>query len=190
MKEKYRKPQISTVGLVAHYKLWAGLTDGSTVFDYSLGGFVATLTGTDIAPAYPGFVFNGTDDFIGIVTGPTGVKTVLAWVNPTDVAGIDAVLDYNGTDSLVSDTGTLSLGGFAGGSQVTYVDGVAGATVTAVWHLVGITDTVGRNIALATIGLEGANFFAGFIGETMCFDRVLTAPDVKSIYELTKWRYQ
>lgn len=56
MKEKYRKPQINTAGLVAHYKLWAGLTSTALVFDYSLNGNAGTVSGA--VPAYPGFGFS------------------------------------------------------------------------------------------------------------------------------------
>ena len=48
-------PQVNTVGLVAHYKLWAGLTTAGEVFDYALNGNTGTVTGA--APAYPGFLF-------------------------------------------------------------------------------------------------------------------------------------
>ena len=189
MKEKYRKPQISTVGLIAHYKLWVGLTEGSTVFDYSLNGLVGTPSGTDVAPAYPGFSFNGTDDFIDIGTGQEVVRTVLLWVNPTDVAGNDYPIDLNGTDFLTIETGTLTKNGFAGGTTILYVDGVAATTVTANWHLVGITDTLKKNATDFDIGKETANFFDGKIGEVILSSLVLSPAAVKSIYELTKWRY-
>ena len=192
MQEKYRKPQISTVGIVARYKLWAGLTSPGVVFDYSSGGFAGTPTGTDIAPAYPGFLFNGTDDSIGVTSGgPSAVNTVLMWVNPTDVAGVDFPIALAVSNQLIITTGTLSVAGFGGGTTVLYVDGVAGTTVTANWHLIGITDTVasgGDSIFIGKRPLPPA-FFKGLIGETLLYDRVLSPAEVKSVYELTKWRY-
>ncbi len=55
-------PQINTVDLVAHYKLWAGLTTTGEVFDYSLNGNTGTVTGA--VPAYPGFAFDASGDEI------------------------------------------------------------------------------------------------------------------------------
>ncbi len=55
-------PQVSTVGLVAHYKLWAGLTTTGEVFDYSLNGNTGIVT--DAIPAYPGFLFDAVNDEI------------------------------------------------------------------------------------------------------------------------------
>lgn len=189
---QYRKPQINTVGLVAHYKLWAGLTSSGKVFDYSLNGFEGTLTGTNIAPAYPGFRLNGTDDYIDVGTGPGSVNTVLLWVNPADIAGNDYVIETATFNFLVIATGTLTATGFSGGTQVLYTDGVAGTTVTANWHLIGITTTVSVNADNLEIGRArpaGVEYLDGLIGETLLFDRVLSAPDVKSVYELTRWRY-
>ena len=55
-------PQVNTVGLVAHYKLWAGLTTTGEVFDYALNGSTGTVTGA--TPAYPGFLFDAVNDEI------------------------------------------------------------------------------------------------------------------------------
>ena len=64
--------QINTVGLIGHWKLWDGLMTTGLVFDYTLGGKVGTVTDTD-APAaptlvskYPGFDFDGANDYISI----------------------------------------------------------------------------------------------------------------------------
>jgi len=65
-------PQVNTVGLIGHWKLWDGLMSTGLVFDYSLGGKGGTLFDTDapaaptLIPAYPGFDFDGVNDFIEI----------------------------------------------------------------------------------------------------------------------------
>lgn len=180
------RPQVNTVGLVAHYKLQYGPMTPSEVFDYSLNGFVGTLTGTDIAPAYPGFRMNGTDDFIDVGTGPTSVKTVVMWIKPDDVAGNDAVIDLNGTDALLLITSTLKMSGFVGGTL--YVDGVAGTTVTANWHLLGVTVATGKNANALLLG-QASIFLNGLMGETFLFDRVLSPAEIRSIYEITRPTY-
>ncbi len=191
MKKKYRHPKPSDFGLVAWYKLWAGLVKPLTVFDYSQNGLTGTTTGTNIAPAYPGFSLNGTDDFIDIGTGPAAVSTVAMWFKPDDVtANTDYPIDLNGTDFLTVVNGTLTKNGFAGGTAVLYTDGIATATTIGLtWHLIGITDTVAKNATDFDIGKETANFTAGVIGEVWLYSDVKSADDMKNLYELTKWRY-
>ncbi len=75
-------PQVNTVGLVAHYKLWAGLTTAGEVFDYALNGNTGTVTGA--TPAYPGFLFDAVDDEIDCASG----------------SSIDNVFDEGGTLSI------------------------------------------------------------------------------------------
>ena len=166
---------------------------GSLLFDQSLNGLTGTMTGTDIAPTYPGFLFNGTDDFVDIGTGPDAVKTVALWVDPNDVGGNDYPIDLNGTDFLSIETGTLTNNGFGGiGARFLYVDGVKSATaVTASWHLIGVTKAGGgKNAIDFDIGKETANFFTGTIGEVWLYNDVLTPDEMKNLYETTKWRYQ
>ena len=81
-------PQVNTVGLVAHYKLWAGLATTGQVFDYALNGNTGTVTGA--APAYPGFLFAdgsriscGSDSSIDDIFDGGG--TFVGWLRPTGV---------------------------------------------------------------------------------------------------------
>jgi len=62
-------PQINTVGLVGHWKLWDGLMTTDEVFDYTCRGHNGALQdgGTTLVPTYPGFDFDGTDDYISII---------------------------------------------------------------------------------------------------------------------------
>jgi hypothetical protein len=112
------------------------------------------------------------------------------WVKPDDIAGVDVPVGLNPIDWLTIVTGTLTKNGFAGGATVLYVDGIAGTGVTSNWHLIGITDTLAKNPLAFQLGATvGTVFFAGRIGESWTYDRVLTPADMKSVYELTKWRY-
>lgn len=191
MKEKYRRPQISTVGLVAHYKLWAGLTTTGEVFDYSFGGATGTVTGTDIAPAYPGFSLNNTDDFIDIGTGPSAVNTIVIWARIANAEDTEYLIDLNGDDYLSIVTGTLTKTGFGGGGPTLYVNGVVATSVAEEeWVLLGSSDSVPQNASDLDIGrVGGQGWFNGSIGETMLFGRQLSAIDMKNLYELTRWRY-
>ncbi len=189
MKEKHRKPQISTVGLVAHYKLWAGLTTTGTVFDYSLGGNTGTVTGTDIAPTYPGFSFNGIDDFIDVGNQGGTIRTIAIWVNHAEGAGNTHPLDLNGT-AFISIEASQLVGNGMGPGLIEFVDGIAGTAVSRdVWHLISmnISDRTASDLDIGRV--EGTGLFSGSIGEVLLFDRVLSAPDMKSMFELTRWRY-
>jgi hypothetical protein len=190
MLEYLRHPEPSDKGLAAHYKLWTGLTTTANVFDYTMGGFNGIPSGTDIAPAYPGFKLNGTDDFIdATAAGPSAVSTVAIWIEFASVAGITNLMTLNGTDGLTSVFNNVTKDGFAGGTTVIYVDAVATTLVTASWHLVAITDTLAKNATGIKLGAGASSFVEGVIGETFLYDRVQSPAEMKSLYELTKWRY-
>ena len=108
-------PQINTVGLVGHWKLWDGLMTTGLVFDYTCRNHVGTLHdgGTTLVPTYPGFNFDGTDDYISIADHidltPAGTDLVTngefaAWVaddatgwTETGEAGADPAATEVGT---------------------------------------------------------------------------------------------
>jgi hypothetical protein len=190
MKEKYRHPQFNTKGLVAYYKLWAGTVDGTNIFDYSQGGFVGVPSG--VITAYPGFSFDGTNDQIDFASGPSSVSTIVMWVKSNGDTS-EELIDLNQTDYLEISTGDVVAAGFAGGTSIIYIDAIVTSTIDTNWRMITITDTVGKDASAGnmTIGVtvSGSNFLDGTIGEVMIFDRVLTPAEIKSAYELTKWRY-
>jgi len=68
-KAKYLQPQPRTgPNTVLHFKLWAGFTSTSKVFDYSLNGNIGTVVGTSCLPVYPGFDFDGSADYIQVTS--------------------------------------------------------------------------------------------------------------------------
>ena len=81
---RYVRPQVNTVGVVAYFKLWAGLTSTGIVFDYALNGNQGTIS--NALPAYPGFSFDGTDDEINCGSDSSidnifrGGGTVSIWI--------------------------------------------------------------------------------------------------------------
>ena len=232
MKEKYRHPQFSTKGLVAYYKLYAGLTSTANVFDYSLNGFTGVPTGTDIAPAYPGFAFNGTNDFIDLSSSFQSTfrasYTISVWVKLTDgqPASTEMVCSTNNLSSedririrveldgrvlavmesnnvLVVATSTdviftngqtpwvhLVMTGVADTSINVYANGQIQATGDAT-ALTFADWTSNDNLLLGTLNLGGApeQFLDGSIGDFRLYNRALSIDEIKSLYELTKWRY-
>lgn len=159
------------------------------LFDYSLGEKPGTPLGTDIGPTYPGFSFNGTDGFIDVGNQGGAIKSIAIWINVTSIAGFNYVIDLNGTDYISINADSVGGSGFAGSTF--YVDGIAANTITAAtWHLIGLTISTAKTASDLDIGrVEGQGLFTGKIGDTMLFDRELSAPDMKSIYSVTRWRY-
>ncbi len=223
-------PQVNTVGLVAHYKLWAGLTTAGEVFDYSLNGNTGTVTGA--VPAYPGFLFAdgsriscGSDSSIDDIFDSGG--TFAGWLKPTGKGQGDAgrVFDKSGpgvgillhtgnsTTTLTYVQRTATTDGqwtfpfdvtgdvwqhvvltydadntATGGAPTIYVDGIS-VTVTEV---VAPDDTrasdAGRTMLIGESSAVG-NSWNGKMDEILFFDRLLSAADAKSIFEVTRWRY-
>ena len=182
-------PQINTVGLVAYYKLQFGLMTAGKVFDYSLGGAVGTLNGSDIVPVFPGFSFNGTDDFIDVGNHGGTIRSIAIWVNHTEGAGNIYPLDLNGTAFISIEVSQL-IGNGMGPGLVEFVDGIVGTAVSKeVWHLISMTISE-RTASDLDIGrVEGQGLFDGKIGEVMLFNRALPATEMRSLYELTRHRY-
>lgn len=90
-------PQVNTVGMIGHWKLWDGVMSGTAIFDYDLGGKVGTVTDTDapaaptLIPTYPGFDFDGANDYISIdhhadFTPTLTPFSISAWIYMHDAA--------------------------------------------------------------------------------------------------------
>ncbi len=88
MKLKLLQPQVSNADLAVHYKLYAGLTSTAKVKDYSNNGNDGTLVGSDIASVFPGFSFNGSDDYINIGDPLESLFqdsfSISMWIKPDD----------------------------------------------------------------------------------------------------------
>lgn len=117
MKLRFQIPEPSSLGLVAHWKLWAGFTSSGKVFDYSLNGNTGTVSGA--IPFYPGFLFDGTNDNITVSADPSidinnkTALTVIAWINPASDGEGDLgriVHKTDGYDFLITGDATGKVG--------------------------------------------------------------------------------
>ena len=187
---RYTEPRLSDNGLVFSLPLRNGFTSGATFWDETQT-YTATATNSP-TPQYPGFRFTGTSSmFIDIGNGPSSVNTVLMWIKLDDIIGNEYPIDLNGVDYLAVATATLVKGGFAGGTSILYVDAVAAAkTLTANWHLIGVTDTVAKDASDFDVGRVGTSYFDGLISDVRLYNRVLSAEEIRSIYYTQKHRYQ
>lgn len=82
------QPQVNTVDLILHYKMWDGLHSSTRIFDYSLENpfpYDGVVTG-GITPTYPGLLFDEGE--INASNGATdnmwdGGGTLSVWLRPT-----------------------------------------------------------------------------------------------------------
>lgn len=119
------------------------------------------------------FDFNGSSDFGEVGDIEADVKFIAMWVNPDAVNVTDFLIDLNGTDYITIVNGTVTKNGFGTGTQIIYVDGVVASTVTANWHFVVLTSTVGFDAHDLEIGrLEGSGYFAGLMDNVMLWNRI------------------
>lgn len=238
---RYLRPQVNTVGLIAHYKLWDGPLTATTVFDYSLNGYTGALKGSNYVFMYPGLYLAGSDYIDTEETFQSTFQSsfsISMWVKPDDgqpasseyFGGLDEVANnkallihssngaplfqYQSNGNAASWTSSSAL--FANGQETWHhlvfvadstIAGVGGLKiyfdgVMPTAHAVFKGDTssvVFADYALAIdlyIGTENVadgtpgNCLTGLVDDVMVFNVAKTAAEVKSIYEVTKWRYQ
>lgn len=178
-------------GIVAHWKMNDNAA-GTAVFDSvgtangiytDLATGVNTSTGSATGKTNTALDLD-TDEWINIGNQTDSILTISMWVNEDSIAGNDYPIDLNGTDYISIETATVTKNGFAGGTQVIYVDGVVAATVTAGnWHHIVLTTTTGKTASDLDIGrLEGTGYFDGLIDNVMLFNRALSEKEVKILY--------
>ena len=158
-----------------------GSSDG--VYTDNVTG-VNTSTGTVASKAGVGTALDlDTDEWIDDGNQGGSVKSISLWCNPDAVNVTGHLIDLNGTDYVKQTNATLSVGGFAGSTEVIYVDGAIGTTITANWHHVVVTATEAFTASDLDIGrLEGSEYFNGLIDNVMLFDTTLNIDQVKALY--------
>ena len=163
---KYIQPQFSTKGLVAHYKLCVAPMTVGSVFDYALNGNTGTITDSDspitLRPAYPGFEFDGANDYIDIGKGATIQNlndfTISVWVFSTNIGSVDKILTQV--------TGAISDGevdfGFIGGDKVrmradTLISILSSVLEENTWYHLAVVVIADDNAKLYIDGNEDAD---------------------------------
>lgn len=145
---------------------------------------VNTSTGTVASNSYVGTGLDlDTDEWIDVGNQGGSVKSISLWCNPDAVNVTDYLIDLDGTNYITIVNGTVTVNGFAGSTEVIYVDGAVISTVTANWHHVVVTATAAFTASDTDIGrLEGSGYFNGLIDNVMLFDTTLNIDQVKALY--------
>ena len=183
-------------------------------------GHLCTVTGA--LWRLNGRSFDGTDDTILSATVPTTAInnwTIVAWLNPANLAQISMVVCNGLDDGVTGDGYAFGVGNGAGAAGnklqgllpgVSFLD--SGYTFPAAnrWYFVVMLRDAGvikffvdliqtpntfTNIPITPtefrIGSQtGVRFFNGLVGEVCIYNRALTPLEIQHNYLATKWRYQ
>lgn len=126
---------------------------------------------------------NGSDDYVDVGAGPSGVKGLSFWINPDDIS-TRKLIDCDGTDQIELDaSGNVTATSFP--DATVYVNGVqtAGPVVVSVWSHIMVTDGTGVACTNFDIGRAGAsNEFDGLITDVRLYDT--TEPTATRVYNL------
>lgn len=179
-------------GLVGHWKMDDN-GDPNIVLD-SIGGNngvytdnttpVGTNTGSTAGKLRTALDLD-TDEWIDVGDTSLNIKSITFWCKPDAViTTTDYPIDLDGTNYITIVNGTVTKNGFSSGTQVIYVNGVVGTTVvTTAYRFVVLTSTSAVDTDDLDIGrLESSGYFDGKIDNVMLFDKVLTAAEVKYLY--------
>ena len=179
--------------IIAHWKcndnaasttVLDGVGSSNGVYTDNAAG-VNTSTGSVASKAGVGTALDlDTDEWIDVGNQAGSVKSISLWCNPDSVtATTDYLIDLDGTNYITIVNGTVTVNGFAASTEVIYVDGAVGTTVTANWHHIVITATAAFTASDLDIGrLQGSGYFDGLIDNVMLFDTTLNIDQVKALY--------
>ncbi len=224
MKQRFVQQQVPTKDMVAYYKLWYGLTTAGEVFDYSLNGNLGTVTGA--VPAYPGLLFDASDDEINCGSDSSiddlfaGGGTFACWFlssgrgetssgrvadkgqwqlfSVTDTTTLEFDQAFTGdpgewtfsiTAGVWQHVAIVYNNNLGANDPTIYINGVS---VNVTEAQAPGSDTATSDAASDLIIGDNAGSstsWDGKIGDTMLFNVALIAADVKSIFEITRRRY-
>lgn len=145
--------------------------------DGTLKGNVAWVGG---ALKFPG----AAGDYIDIGNHGGSVKSVAMWVNPDAVNVTDYLICLDGSVYVRIKNGILQSGSLPG-TQVFYVNGRVGTTITANWHFIVWISTWGFTASNLDIGrMAGSDNFAGLMNNVMLWNRELLADEARLLSEM------
>jgi len=175
--------------VIAHYKMNDNLptpvvvdSTGTKNGTYSdLGVPVNTNTGS-VAGKINRALDLDTDEDVDVGNHGGSVKSIVMWINPDAVNIIEWPISLDASSGIKITNGVVSKEGFASGTQVIYVDGEVGTIITANWHLIGLTSTVGYTASLLFIGRLSGTAFNGLVDSVILFNKILNKQEWAWLY--------
>lgn len=224
------RPQVNTVGLVFHYKMWDGLMSTNRVFDYALNGNQGSTTMISVG-SYPGFffkngsqilsgsdasidnIFDGGGSFsgwlkptgqgqnnegrvfdkstniaIGVVLFCPSSNTTLQFTQVTDTTDGEWTFPVDMTGDVWQHVVLTYDADLSANNPIAYVNGISVAVTETGTPDDTRTSDAGALMYIGTRAAGGRSW-NGKMDDLMFFDKILTAVEVKNIYEVTRWRY-
>ena len=166
---------------------------GATAYDTSGNGNDGTWNGAGLhwTPGKFGKAgsFNGTNDYVGIGTAISSVKTVSFWIKPSTITQSIVNLD-GGAHKISISGGAVTATGF----NSYYVDGnLSGAVPDTAWHqITAIANTAFATTTSMTIGEISPVYFSGVIDQVQIFNYARTPSQIAWDYNhggpIAEWR--
>jgi len=148
-------------------------------------GYLQGQTSTTTVPGKLGqaLSFDGSNDYVDRGTGPTSVNTIAFWVYPKTTTEYFINLTST-TDYIWLNAGTVTATGLV--DPTIYVNGVVSSTLSAnQWQHVVVTTGTAENASNFDIGrTQDANYLEGNIDDVRIYNRVLSAGEVKQLYNI------
>lgn len=124
-------------------------------------------------------LFDGTNDVVSLGSTVSNIRSISFWVKVFSTSTTQELIDLNGTDYVTSASGTITVTGF--GTDTIYVDGQAGATITANnWHHVEITTTSDFSGSAIKVGQISTNYGNFLIDDVKLYTYARSSGEVKT----------
>lgn len=124
-------------------------------------------------------LFDGTNDVVSLGSTVSNIRSISFWVKVFSTSTTQELIDLNGTDYVTSVSGTITVTGF--GTDTIYVDGLAGATITANnWHHVEITTTSDFSGSAVKVGQISTNYGNFVIDDIKIYTYARSSGEVKT----------
>ena len=128
--------------------------------------------------------FDGVNDYLA--SNDIGsTMTVSFWMRSATTTSGQTIIGLAGSELIETNSnGDITATGFP--AATVYVDGSsASARIPDMrWHHVVVTDTTGVNSTAFTVGRANNTYFGGSLDDIRAYSRILSAEEVKRLYEL------
>ena len=159
---------------------------GGGVFVASGSPTYTTVDRFNIAATYR-FPTAASDYLTSSAITSATAKTAVVWIYIDSIVTTKSII-YHGADAI--NTASTSTIGSAYTTPTLYVNGVAGTTITdSNWIMLAVTSATGSAATQPRVNNGTNTGLVCTVGEVFFFSSVLTAEQIKALYDLTKSKY-